>query len=30
MKKVLIESGRIYGFKDFLRIPMMVCPRRGE
>lgn len=26
MKKALIESGRIYGFKDFLRIPMMVCP----
>lgn len=26
MKKTLIESGRTYGFGDFVRIPLTVCP----
>ncbi len=26
MKRELIESGRTYGFGDFVRIPLMVCP----
>lgn len=26
MKRVLIEPGRTYGFLDFIRIPVLVCP----